>query len=298
VNIRQTSDRVYGQIYVPLVNWLMMIATVGITLAFQSSDRLAGAYGTAVSTTMLLTTCRLFSAMRNVWKWSMAVSCAVAGLFLVVDLAFFAANLLKIAEGGWLPLLFGAAVFIIMMTWRGGLDAVRASLNRSAPGNESLMARLREVPRVPGTAVFLTRQDTGAPGAILEHLRFMGALQEHVIVLTVNFEAFPRVPEESRTRVEHLGEGVCRVAINFGFIEVPDLKVALERAKGLEPGVDLDSAIFFGNRDLVAGKREAPRLPAWQLPLFAFLYRNAVKAVDRFNLPTAKMLEMARQIEI
>jgi KUP system potassium uptake protein len=298
VNIRQTSDRVYGQIYVPSVNWMMMIATVGITVAFRGSDRLAGAYGTAVSTTMLLTTCLLFSAMRNIWKWPMAVCCAVAGVFIVVDLAFFAANLLKIADGGWLPLTFGAVVFAIMMTWRSGIEAVRASLRRAAPPAGSFQAAIHDAPRVPGTAVFLSRQDHGVPGVVIDHLKYMGALQENVIVLTVSFEPAPRVPEEARGHIEHLGGGVSRVALSFGFVEVPNLKVALEALKGLPPGVDLEHAIFFGARDLVARRREPPRLPGWQLPLFAFLYRNAVKAVDRFNLPSANVLEVAHQIEI
>jgi len=298
VNIRQTSDRVYGQIYVPTVNWLMMIATVGVTMAFGSSDRLAGAYGTAVSTTMLLTSVLLFVAMRSVWKWPWAVCLGVAGTFLVVDLAFFAANLLKIADGGWLPLAFGAAVFLIMVTWRGGVDAVRASVSRRAPSQEDFLARLRQAPRVPGTAIFLTRQDHGAPGAIVDHLRYMGALQSQAIALTVMFDAAPRVSEADRAHLEHLGEGVCRVALRFGFVEVPDLKAALAAVKGLDAAVDLETAIFFGHRDLVTRCKDAPRLPAWQLPLFAFLFRNAVKVVDRFNLPSANVLEIAHQIEV
>jgi KUP system potassium uptake protein len=298
VHIRQTSDRVYGQIYVPVVNGMMMIATVGITVAFGSSDKLSGAYGTAVSTTMLLTTFLLFSAMRNVWKWSLAVCLAVTGVFVVVDFAFFAANLLKIADGGWLPLSFGAVVFVIMMTWRAGLDAVRASLGRDAPDAALVHARIRAAPRVPGTAVFLTRQDHGGPAAILQHLDHMGALQRHVVVLTVKFEATPRVAEEDRSHVEHMGDGVTRIVMRFGFIEMPDLKVALAAVEGLDPDIDLDTAIFFGNRDLVTGRREPPRLPRWQLPIFAFLYRNAVKAVDRFNLPSPNVLEIARQIDV
>ncbi len=298
VNIRQTSDKVYGQIYVPVVNWLMMIATVGITVAFGSSDRLSGAYGTAVSTTMLLTTFLLYSAMRNVWKWSLLVSCAVAGVFIVVDVSFFAANLLKIADGGWLPLTFGAVVFVIMITWHAGLGAVRASLKPPGLDRESLVAQLSQVPRVPGTCVFLTRNDRGAAGVILEHLRFMGALHQHVIIVSVSFEPYPRVADADRARLEALGQGVSRVAVKFGFIERPDLKVALAAVEGFEAGVDLDTAIFFANRDMVTGRGEAPRLPPWQLPLFAFLYRNAVKAVDRFNLPKTRMLEIARQIEI
>jgi KUP system potassium uptake protein len=298
VNIRQTSDRVYGQIYVPIVNWMMMIATVGITIAFRSSDRLSGAYGTAVSTTMMLTTCLLFSAMRKVWKWPLLVCLGVAGSFIVVDVAFFAANLLKIADGGWLPLLFGGAVFIIMMTWRAGLDAVKANLTQGAPDDAALLVELARTVRVPGSAIFLTRQDHGAPGAILEHVRYMGALQEHVIILTVVFESVPRIEEEERSHIEHVGEGVCRVSVRFGFIEVPDLKAALSRVKGMPAGVDLDTAIFFGNRDLVTRRQDHPKLARWQSPIFSFLYRNAVKAVDRFNLPAANVVEVARQIEI
>ncbi len=159
--IRQTSDKIYGQIYVPVVNWLMMAATVGITIAFGSSDRLAGAYGTAVSTTMLLTTALLFTAMRKVWGWSIWTAGVVAGLFMIVDLTFFGANLLKIVDGGWLPLSVGALVFFVMLTWRKGVDAVRAALAVGSVEPERFMADLGagRIPRVPGTAIFLTRTD-------------------------------------------------------------------------------------------------------------------------------------------
>jgi KUP system potassium uptake protein len=157
---------------------------------------------------------------------------------------------------------------------------------------------VRKSIRVPGTAIFLTRQDQGPPGVVIDHVKYMGALQENVIVLTVDFKPVPRVAEKDRSHIEHLGGGVCRVAISFGFIEVPDLKTALAAMKGLAPGVDLERAIFFGARDLVTRRGERPRLPGWQLPLFAFLYRNAVKVVDRFNLPHANVLEIAHQIEI
>ena len=297
VKIRQTSDRVYGQIYVPVVNWLMMIATVGITVAFGSSDRLSGAYGTAVSTTMLLTTCLLFTAMRKVWKWSLAVCIPVAGLFIAVDTAFFLANLLKIADGGWVPLALGATVFLIMTTWRRGVDAVRAGQPRASPAAESLLPAARAAHRVPGTAIFLTRYDNGA-SPVVEHIRSMGALQENVVILTVGFDAAPRLSDTERGKSEFIGEGIWRVTIRFGFIEVPDLEAALRAVEGLGAAIDLDKAIYFGNRDLVTRRDHPPRLPAWQAPLFAFLYRNAVKPVDRFNLPSASVIEIARQIEI
>jgi KUP system potassium uptake protein len=298
VNIRQTSDKVYGQIYVPVVNWLMMVATVGVTVAFGSSDRLSGAYGTAVSTTMLLTTCLLLSAMRDVWKWPLALCLAVFGVFVVVDAAFFLANLLKIADGGWLPLVLGVLIFLIMVTWRSGSDAVRAALASRTLVTDSFRASVQAAPRVSGTAVFLTRLDHGAPIAVTEHIEFMGALQENVLALRVLFEPTPRIAEAERGQVESLGDGIWKVTIRFGFVEVPDLTLALRAVKGLGADIDLDSAIYFGNRDLVTRRPSPPRLPAWQLPLFAFLYRNAVKAVDRFNLPSAQVLEIARQLEI
>jgi KUP system potassium uptake protein len=298
VRIRQTSDKVYGQIYVPVVNWLMMAATVGVTVAFRSSDRLSGAYGTAVSTTMLLTSCLLFTAMRNVWKWPLAICLPLGGLFVAVDTTFFCANLLKMADGGWLPLVLGASVFAVMMTWRSGLDAVQASVARRAPVHASFLAAVKAAPRPPGTAVFLSRQDEGASVAIVEHIQSMGALQKNTVIVTVFFEPIPRVAETERGRVEFLGEGVWRVTVCFGFIEVPDLKVALSAVKGLGADIDFEEAIYFGNRDMVVRRPSGPRLPGWQLALFAFLYRNAVKAVDRFNLPSDHVLEIARQIEI
>ena len=297
VNIRQTSDKVYGQIYVPVVNWLMMIATVGVTVAFRSSDRLSGAYGTAVSTTMFLTTCLLFAAMRSIWKWPVALCVAVAGVFIIVDAAFFLANLLKLADGGWLPLLLGGLVFLIMLSWRSGADAMHAGYAGRLPTTASFAAAVRAAPRVPGTAVFLSRQEHGAPAVVAEYVESIGALHENVVVVTVVFEAPPRI-DSGRCRVENLGDGVWRVTIRFGFVEVPDLPAALDGVEGLGREIDLEGATYFANRDQVIRRPAPPRMPAWQRPLFAFLFRNAVKAVDRFDLPSAQVMEIGRQIEI
>jgi KUP system potassium uptake protein len=298
VHIRQTSDKVYGQIYVPVVNWMMMIVTLAITAAFRSSDRLAGAYGAAVSTTMLLTTFLLFSAMLKVWKWPLPAALAVAGVFLVVDLAFFAANLLKVLDGGWLPLSLGALMFVLMAIWRAGVDAVRASASHAAVPEEAFKRFMRGVPRTPGTAIFLTRQVDGVPNIITDHVRFVGALQEHVIALTVVFDRQPRVPEAERCKTEPLCEGVCRVTVRFGFVEAPDLTETLSRIKDLGPGINIDRAIFFAARDMAKRRPHGSQLPAWQLPIFTFLFRNAVKVFDRFNLPAPNVLEVGREIEI
>jgi KUP system potassium uptake protein len=300
VGIRQTSDKVYGQIYVPVVNGLMMTATVGITIAFGSSDKLAGAYGTAVSTTMLLTTGLLFTAMRKVWRWPIAVCLLIAGTFLIVDLAFFSANLLKIAEGGWLPLTFGAAVFLLMITWHSGIDAVRASLARTAEDPERFLADLRKkhIPRVPGTAVFLTRTTQLIPSLLIDHVKHMGALHSSIIALSILFEETPRIAEEDRCHVETIAKGIWRVTLRFGFIEIPDVCAALRSMTTLDPSIDLDKAVYFGTRDLIVRRPGSSLFSHWRLPLFAFLYRNAVKMVDRFNLPSKDVVEIARQIEI
>jgi KUP system potassium uptake protein len=298
VHIRQTSDRVYGQIYVPVVNGLMMIATLAITAAFRSSDRLAGAYGAAVSTTMLLTTCLLFLAMRRAWKWPLPLVLAVGSVFLVVDAAFFGANLLKVVEGGWLPLTLGFLMFGLMATWRTGVDAVRARGVHASTAVADYLRMMRDVPRVPGTAIFLTRQDDGVASIVTDHVKVMGALQKHVLTLTVVFEPQPRVPDSERCHVEELCDGLCHVTVRFGFVEVPDLQATLSRIRDLNPGVDIEHAIFFFARDTVKRRSEGSRLPAWQLPIFAFLFRNAVKTFDRFNLPACNVIEVSREVEV
>ncbi|HWS64006.1 MAG TPA: KUP/HAK/KT family potassium transporter [Steroidobacteraceae bacterium] len=300
VSIRQTSDRVYGQIYVPVVNWLLMAATVATTIAFGSSDRLAGAYGTAVATTMLLTTVLLFRAMRDRWRWPLPAACAVAGFFLVVDSSFFVANLWKIAEGGWLPLTFAAILFCIMVTWRIGVDAIKATLTGSAEPGEQFLSELKKglIPRVHGTTVFLTRSTQKVSKLIMDHARFVGVLPRHAIALSVVFENAPRVFGPKCTLVENVGEGLWRVVARFGFFEIPDLMVALSQAQGLDSAIRLDEAMFVGTRDLVVSKPVKPALKGWRMALFAFLYRNSVKVVDRFNLAPANVVEIARQIEI
>ena len=299
-DIRQTSDEIYGQIYVPAVNWLMMATTVAITVAFRSSARLAGAYGTAVSTTMLLTSCLLLAAMLRVWRWPPVAALLFGALFIAVDLSFFCANLLKIADGGWLPLCIGIAIFILMWTWRSGIDCVRGSLTRAAPDPAPILARLSagEIPRVPGTAVFLTRTVQRFPGLIIDHVLHMGSLHESVLAVAIVFEQVPRVPPAHCYHVERLGPGIWRVIVRFGFVEIPDVSAALKRMPRPEPDMDIEHAIYFGTRDQVVRRPGSRHLSFGQLQLFAFLYRNAVKMVDRFNLPPDNVLELARLIPI
>lgn len=300
VAIRQTSDRIYGQIYVPVVNWLLMAATIATTIAFGSSARLAGAYGTAVSTTMLLTTVLLYRAMRQVWRWPVAISIAVAGSFLIVDGGFFLANLLKIADGGWLPLSFALLLFVTMITWRTGSEGIRATLRDTPQSMDRFLADLKNgaIPRVAGTTVFLTRSTQKVSRIIMDYVRFAGVLPQHAIALSVIFENTPRIGGPHCTVVENVGEGLWQVEARFGFFEIPDLRRALLNARGLDAAVDFDRALFVGTRDLVVHKLKGATLRGWRLALFAFLYRNSVKVVDRFNLAPQNVIEIARQIEI
>jgi KUP system potassium uptake protein len=300
LTIRQTSDQVYGQIYVPSVNWLLMMATLATTIAFGSSDRLAGAYGTAVATTMLLTTGLLYKAMRDVWKWPALPAVAVISVLLMVDLSFFSANLLKIAEGGWLPLSFAGALFVVMVTWRTGMEAVHAALQLSSETVQRFLSKLsaHEIPRVDGTTVFLTRSNQRVSRLIIEHANYTGVLSRRTIALNIRFENTPRIVGPKCAVVETLGEGIWLVTARFGFFEIPDLRATLNDARGLDAPIDFECVLFVAARDLIVPKPRGRAMQRWRVALFAFLYRNSAKIVDRFNLPPQRVVEIGRQIEI
>ncbi len=300
LNIDQTSDQEYGQIYVPVVNWTMMVCTLFLTFSFGSSDKLAGAYGTAVSTTMLLTTALLFNAMRDIWRWPTVVALLVSGVFLVIDLAFFGANLLKIWEGGWIPLLLGALIFLVMTTWRRGIDAIRRIQSQRPEATGEFLAQLKSgtIARVPGTAVFFSRFETAIPPVMVRHVAQMKALQETVVSLTVRFEEYPRVPSDKRAQVEKVSDGLWHVTVRFGFVERPNVTAALACAKEKGCPLNLDDAVYFASHDDVVRSANPPRLPAWRRMLFAVMYRNAVRTPDRFDLPAETFLEVGRQIAL
>ena len=299
LRIRQTSSEEYGQIYVPLVNWTMMIFTVALTVEFGSSVRLAGAYGTAVSTTMLLTTMLLYNVMRDRWHWRKAAVILICGVFLIVDVTFFVANLSKITQGGWIPLTFSAVVFVFMTTWHTGIEAVRQKLDAMTESTTEFFERLSasKIPRVPGTGVFLTRMADSMPPPIVDHVLQVGALYETLIALTVVFEEVPRVHGTKRVEVLNLSENFWHLTIHYGFMEIPDLPLVLHEARDRFP-VDLTDAIYFGSRDQVVHPKSGKRVRRWRLALFAFMFRNSLRVSDLFNLPPRNLLEIGRQVEI
>ncbi len=300
MNVRQTSNREYGQIYVGTVNWTMMVCTIVLAYSFGSSDKLAGAYGTAVSTTMLLTTALLFNAMRDVWRWARLPAALVCGLLLVVDLGFFTANLLKLMEGGWVPLVLAGLMLTLMLTWHRGMEAVRRSSAQREESTDAFITRLRDskVARVPGTAVFLSRSAKEVPSVLIRHVQQIKTLPETVVNLTVHFKPIPRIPDPERVTVEQLTDGLWHVAVQFGFIEIPNIPVALTHAQNQGCPIQADDVLYFGSHDEVIRSKMAPRLPAWQRMLFAFMYRNAIRAPDRFELPADKFLEVGRQVAL
>src|SRR5450759_1881645 len=253
VRIRQTSSDEYGQIYVPFVNWTMLVLTIALTVSFGSSDRLAGAYGTAVSTTMLLTTALLYNVMRERWRWPAAVALTTSGLFLAVDFAFFSAKLFKIQEGGWIPLTFGTLVFIVMVSWHFGFEAMRHRHTALTETPDDFFHRLKQshIPRVPGAAIFLTRLTTTTPFLIVEHVAQMRALHETAIALTVKFEDIPRVAPHDRIELTKLAEGFWHITAHFGFVQVPDIPAALRQAKDRGCPIDLEDAVYFCARVVV-----------------------------------------------
>ena len=300
LHIKQTSEKGYGQIYVGVVNWLLMIVTIALTLLFQKSDNLAAAYGIAVSATMLMTSFLLFIAMREVLRWSLPASAMLAAVFIFIDAGFFAANSLKIAEGGYVPLLLAGLVYGAMLIWHRGSVAVANNLEQTPVPVAKFLddVKARNIPRVPGTAVFLTRTSNGVPPVMLWHLKQNRALHEHVLVLRVLTESRPRVLWPELMTIAKEGENFWRVTTHFGFMQRPDIPRLMHQAAQKGCGVGLDDVIYYVGHEIILHKERGAALPHWQEALFAAMLRNASHVTDYFRLPSEQVVEIGRQISI
>jgi len=300
LSITQTSAEGYGQIYVAPVNWLLMLVTIGLTIGFGKSDNLAAAYGIAVSLTMLMTTMLLFMAMREIWEWGLARAIAVAGTLAVVDAGFVAANMMKIADGGYVPLLLAGVVYGVMLVWHMGAEAVASKIRDAVVPIGEFVAQLteREVARVPGTAVFLTRTIRGAPPVMVWHVRHNRALHERVFILNVGTQMVPYVSMAQRLSVEQIAPGIWRGAARFGFMQRPDIPVLLAAAHA--NGCDIDPAdlTYFVGHETVVAREDGQGLPHWVEALFAFMQRNSLHVTDYFRLPAETVVELGREIAI
>jgi len=300
LSIKQTSSEGYGQIYVGAVNWLLMLVTVGLTIGFGKSDNLASAYGIAVSLTMLMTSALLFIAMREIWRWSLWAAGSVAVFFLVVDSAFFLANLSKIAEGGYVPLILAISVYGVMWIWHRGSEAVAARMHEELIPVPEFMAGITEknIPRVPGTAVFPTRTERDTPPVMIWHVRHNRALHEHLFVLRVEILSVPWVSSRNRMSVEEVAPNFWRAEARFGFMERPHIPELLASSKALGCTVDFDDVTYYVGRETLLPRGDGKGLPGWQERVFSVMERNAVHVSDFFNLPSDQVVEIGRQITI
>jgi KUP system potassium uptake protein len=297
--IRHTSRSNIGQIYVPLVNWLLMIGCVGLVLAFRSSSSLAAAYGIAVTATMAITTLLFFRVLVDRWRWSQAKALGVTIPLLLVDLAFLAANIPKIPHGGWFPLVVGVVLVVQMTTWRRGRAVVARVLERGVRRSEDVVteALADGAVRVPGTAVFMFKDPGCAPPALLSNLRHNHVLHEHTVIVSVVTAEVPVVPPDQRLATTSIAPGVDQIEIAFGYIDEPDVLAELRRAQ-LESGpLDADGATFFIGRESVSSIPEG-EMARWREQLFVMLHRGAASASRFYHLPSAQVFEVGTQVEI
>jgi len=296
----QTSSEEIGQVYIPMVNWGLMIITVTLVLGFGSSAKLAGAYGVAVTSTMLITTILAFFLMVKRWNWKNISAGAIASLFLAVDLPFLGANLLKIGKGGWFPLAAGLAVFSAMATWRKGKELINTKWQEEKEPFSVFINRLAEDPplRVAGTAIFLTGLSKGTPRTINRHLAHIRVLHDQVVVLTVLTEDVPRVPAAERVQVSKLRHGFSRVIVRYGFMQSPNVPVALRQCEPFGLTVNLEQASYYLARETIISTPRNSGMMRWQEKLFSFLYRNSLTATAFFNIPAEQVIELGQQVEI
>jgi KUP system potassium uptake protein len=302
VNIVHTSGAVAGQIYLPALNWILMLATIAIVLIFRSSDRLAAAFGLAVSATMAITTILFGAVARRRWRWSWLTVVAVCGSFLIADLSFVAANVVKFVDGGWLPLLIGSAVFAIMSTWSAGQTLLHESMHeRSIPIPDFLESLSRHPPyRIRGTGVFLAPQGEGVPLVLLHHLKHNQVLHETIVILTITTAEVPFVREEERTTTESFAMGFHSVVGRYGFMEVPNAPAILQQAAHAGIPIDDDRTTYYLGRTTIvpAGERKTKRMGALRLMLFAFLKRNDRSATLYFGMPPNRVVELGTRVEL
>jgi KUP system potassium uptake protein len=300
LQITQTSEEGYGQIYVGVVNWLLMLVTICLTLFFGKSDNLAAAYGIAVSATMLMTSALLFIAMREVWGWGLLASGAIAGAFLCIDTSFFLANLVKVADGGYVPLLLASIVYGIMWIWhRGSVTVAQRLTERLIPVSEFMSSiEARDIPRVPGTAVFLTRTVSDTPPVLVWHVKHNRALHDHLFVLRIVIESIPRIKESERLATNEVAPNFWRVTARYGFMERPDIPALLRQAREQGCSLDPDDVTYYFAREKIIARSDRKGLAAWEVTLFAAMERNAVHLSDFFELPRDNVVEIGRQVAI
>jgi KUP system potassium uptake protein len=296
--VRHTSAREIGQIYIPSVNWALMVCAIGLVIAFRQSTALAAAYGVAVTATMAITTALLSMVEKERWGWSIITVVVVTAPLLFIDLAFFAANAIKIREGGWFPLAVAVIVFTLMTTWRTGRHVLTERLAAQSLSIEHFLRDLANnvIPRVPGTAVFMSRNSDGIPTALLHNVKHNKIVHQRVVLLSVNVEETASIVEEERFQWHDLGYGIYRLVVRFGFMEDPNIPALLARVKGPVSFDPMATSYFLGRETLIATRQ--PGMAIWRERLFGWMMRNASSASQYFCLPPNQVIELGAQMEI
>ncbi|MBI5862568.1 MAG: potassium transporter Kup [Rhodocyclales bacterium] len=300
IQVRFTSEREKGQIYIPNINWLLLAAVIVLVLGFKTSSNLAAAYGIAVTLTMMIDTVLAFVVVRALWNWNWLQAGLFLALFIVVDFAFFSANLSKIPDGGWFPLVLGLGVFILLSTWRRGRALLYEKLQRDSMPLDAFLKSLDYggPQRVAGTGIFMTTNPDGVPRAMLHNLLHNKVLHERVILLNVNAKDIPHIPEAERVRVKALPQGFWQVIVDYGFKDEPDIPAALERLGelGMEPVEMMETSFFLGRETIVPNT--VPAMPLWRQVIFMWMFRNADTATAYFKIPTNRVVELGTQVEL
>ncbi len=298
LRIEHTSADAAGQIYIPAVNWALLIMVLLLIFGFQESSNLAAAYGIAVTGTMFISTCMIAVLVKRVWNWPVAAVAAFMAIFLCIDGAYFASNLTKVPDGGWFPLLVGIVVFVLLTTWAKGRKLMIERMRESAmPIKVFIQSAASSATRVPGTAVFMTSTPEGVPHALLHNLKHNKVLHDRVILLTVKIADTPYVDPEVRTKNEDLGQGFHRMILKFGFMQDPDVPGAL-KVVGYCGGDFrmMDTSFFLARQTLLPSSR--PGMMIWREKLFAWMLQNSESAMEFFRLPTNRVVELGSQVEI
>src|SRR3954453_34775 len=294
-----TSEKAAGQIYIPAVNWGLLLMVVLLVLGFRESGRLASAYGIAVTGTMLITTLMLSVLLFQVWRWNRYLATAAIGLFLLVDGVFFASNITKIPDGGWFPLLVAAASFTILTTWAKGRLLMRRRLEESVlPLAVFIKSAASSAHRVRGTSVFLSTSSDRVPAALLHNLKHNQVLHERVIILNVKVEEVPHVPAAKRVEIESAGQGFYRAVLHYGFMEEPDIPRDLAGIRTCGAPFDMMSTSFFLGRQKLIACRKEPGMALWREKLFAWMLKSSESAMEFFKLPTNRVVELGSQMQI
>jgi len=298
LRIQHTSEAAVGQIYIPVVNWMLMVMVILLVLFFQNSSNLAAAYGIAVTGAMFIDTCLLTVVLFVLWKWKPWIAVPALAIFFLVDIAYFAANLTKVPDGGWFPLLIGLFAFTLLTTWARGRQLMIKRMNEAAmPASIFIKSAASSATRVPGTAVFMTTASDGVPHALLHNLKHNKVLHERVLLLTVKIEDVPYVEEEKTFHLVELGQGFFRLILHYGFMQETNVPSALARVDSCGPQFKMmDTSFFLARQTLIASPK--PGMMIWREKLFAWMLRNAESAMEFFNLPPNRVVELGSQVEI